>query len=83
MTIRLLYFASFRDARGREEEERDVPPGSTVGSVWDLLAAEVPQFRSYPRMPAAAVNGEYARESDTLGPGDEVAYLPPVSGGCR
>lgn len=81
MTIRLLYFASFRDARKRDEEERDVPSGSTVGSVWEILAAEVPEFRSYPCMPAAAVNGEYAQEGERLRQGDEVAFLPPVSGG--
>ena len=83
VTIRVLYFASFRDARKRDEEERNVPSGSTVGAVWEILAAEVPEFRSYLRMPAAAVNGEYAQEGEQLRDGDEIAFLPPVSGGSR
>jgi molybdopterin converting factor small subunit len=44
-------------------------PGQTAGSVWDSIAV--------------AVNQEYARAGDVLKDGDEVALLPPVSGGCE
>ena len=81
MRIRLLYFASFRDAAGRDEESRELAPGTTVGSLWASLAGEQPRFAAYRAMPAAAVNRVYADASRKLDDGDEVAFLPPVAGG--
>jgi molybdopterin converting factor subunit 1 len=81
MRIHLLYFASFRDAAGRDEEDRDLAEGTSVRALWQMLSREVPKFASFPSMPPAAVNREYARAETVLNDGDEVAFLPPVAGG--
>ena len=81
MEIRLLHFASFRDAVGREEEARQVPAGARVEDLWADLCREVPLFARYPSMPPAAVNREYVPRGTRLAEGDEVAFLPPVAGG--
>jgi len=81
MRIHLLYFASFRDAAGRDEENRNLAEGTSVRALWQMLAREVPRFASFPNMPPAAVNREYARGETVLKDGDEVAFLPPVAGG--
>ncbi len=81
MRVRVLYFASFRDAAGRKEEAREVPTGSRVRHLWTEVAREVPYFARLPTMPPAAVNREYASAETELHEGDEVAFLPPVAGG--
>lgn len=81
MRIRVLYFASFRDAAGRDEEVREVAAGSRVADLWQSLARDVPLFARFPAMPPAAVNRQYADAGAALSEGDEVAFLPPVAGG--
>jgi len=81
MRVRVLYFASFREAAGRDEEEREVPEGSDVAALWRDLATEVPLFQRLPRPAPAAVNREHSPASTILHAGDEVAFLPPVAGG--
>jgi len=81
MRLRLLHFASFREAVGRDEEERDVPEGTRVRDLWRALAGEVALFRQFPVIPPAAVNREYVESDTVLRDGDEVAFLPPVAGG--
>jgi molybdopterin converting factor subunit 1 len=79
--VRLLHFASFRDAVGREEELRELPEGGRVEELWAILSREVPLFARFAAMPPAAVNREYVPASTVLRDGDEVAFLPPVAGG--
>ena len=81
MKVRILYFASFRDAAGRPEEVREVPPGTRISDLWDILSHEIPAFGRFPRMPPDAVNQLYQPGNVPLEDGDEVAYLPPVAGG--
>ena len=81
MRVRVLYFASFREAAGRDEELREIPDGAPVADLWRALAREVPLFARFPAMPPAAVNREYAEPGALLRDGDEVAFLPPVAGG--
>ena len=79
MTIRL--FARLRDLAGSGELVRDVPAPATVGSVWSSLVGEMPALRDYERTMSVAVNADYSRMTATVHDGDEVAFLPPVSGG--
>jgi molybdopterin converting factor subunit 1 len=81
MTVRVLYFASFREAAGRDEEARQLPEGARVRDLWVELARVLPLFGRFPSMPPAAVNREYAEGDRALADGDEVAFLPPVAGG--
>ena len=81
MQVRVLYFASFRDVAGRAEEIREIPAGTRVSDLWEILSREVPAFGRCPRMPPAAVNRLSTVAFHTLEDGDEVAYLPPVAGG--
>jgi molybdopterin converting factor subunit 1 len=79
VTIRL--FARLREMAGAAEVRRDVPDGASVRTVWELLVGEFPEFDDYTRVVSCAVNEDYARMTTAVHEGDEVAFLPPVSGG--
>jgi molybdopterin converting factor subunit 1 len=74
-------FARLRDIAGTAELVREVDDGSTVADLWQVLATEFPSIVSYERSISVAVNADYARRNQALSDGDEVAFLPPVSGG--
>jgi molybdopterin converting factor subunit 1 len=79
VTVRL--FARLRDIAGAAELTRDIAQGATIGTVWRQLAGEYPELGQYERSISSAVNADYARMDHVLSDGDEVAFLPPVSGG--
>ena len=79
VTVRL--FARLRDVAGASELARDIAPGATVGSVWKQLAREYPGLAPYERAISSAVNADYAPMDHAVRDGDEIAFLPPVSGG--
>jgi molybdopterin converting factor subunit 1 len=79
VTVRL--FARLRDVAGTGELTRDVPGPATVQTVWNALTAEMPSLVQYEKTMSVAVNAEYARMAAAVHDGDEVAFLPPVSGG--
>jgi molybdopterin converting factor subunit 1 len=79
VTVRL--FARLRDIAGASELARDLAPGATIGDVWRELAHEFPELANYERSISTAINADYTRMDQVLDEGDEVAFLPPVSGG--
>ena len=79
VTVRL--FARLRELTGAGELAREVPDGSTAFDVWNALAGEFPSLAGYTKAISVAVNEDYARLTASLRDGDEVAFLPPVSGG--
>ncbi len=81
MLITIHLFARLREIAGASEFQRSVPDGATARAVWDQLAIEFPAFTGYATAVSCAVNEEYSRLSATLKDGDEIAFLPPVSGG--
>ena len=81
MRVTVKLFARLRDIAGTPEMTREVEPGATVAVLWQQLATEFPEIASYERSISTAVNADYARRSQVLADGDEVAFLPPVSGG--
>jgi molybdopterin converting factor subunit 1 len=79
MRVRVLYFGVLKDAFGRGGEEMELAEGASVG---DLITACRGRYAGVVwESMAVAVNQEYARATDVLNDGDEVALLPPVSGG--
>ena len=81
MHVKVRLFARLRDIAGASELSRQVPPGATIGTVWRALAGEFPDLAPYERSISSAVNLDYARMDRTVADGDEIAFLPPVSGG--
>ena len=79
VTVRL--FARLRDIAGASELARECAADATIADVWRQLAGEFPELGPYERSISTAVNADYARMTQVLHPGDEVAFLPPVSGG--
>ncbi|HYT64942.1 MAG TPA: molybdopterin converting factor subunit 1 [Vicinamibacterales bacterium] len=79
VTIRL--FARLRELAGASDLSRQLPEGSSARDAWNALVAEFPAIGDYSRTVSCAVNEEYARLTTALKDGDEVAFLPPVSGG--
>ena len=79
VTVRL--FARLRDIAGAAELARELPPGATIRDVWRQLAGEFPELAGYERSISSAINADYARMDQVIGDGDEIAFLPPVSGG--
>jgi sulfur-carrier protein len=77
--IRVLYFAALRDAAGHAEEGIAEHRGS-LASLYEVLAARHGFTLARERVRVAR-NGEFARWDDVAAPGDEIAFLPPVSGG--
>jgi molybdopterin synthase catalytic subunit len=82
MTIRVRVFASVREILGRAELQLEVPEGATAGNVLDRLIADSAKLGALAPVLRLAVNQEYAEASRVLAAGDEVAVLPPVSGGA-
>ena len=79
VTVRL--FARLRDIAGAPELAREVAPGATIGSVWQDLVHEFPELTGYRASISTALNADYARMDQRVSEGDEIAFLPPVSGG--
>jgi molybdopterin converting factor subunit 1 len=78
--VRVLLFGAAADRAGTREVE--IPAEEiTLDELWPLLAERHPDLSPMRGTIAFAVNGEYARGDARVSPGDEVAVLPPVSGG--
>jgi len=79
VTVKL--FARLKDVTGAAELVHETSRGATVGSVWHDLVGRFPALREYERSISCAVNEDYAKMTHELSDGDEIAFLPPVSGG--
>ncbi len=76
----MLFFGAAADLAGTREVVISTSE-ATLEELWPLLTERHPALAPMRDNLAFAVNGEYARREDTVSPGDEVAVLPPVSGG--
>ena len=79
VTVRL--FARLRDIAGAAEIAREIPAGSTIRAVWNDLADDFPALAAYEKSMSSALNADYSRMDAEVHDGDEIAFLPPVSGG--
>ena len=81
MRVRLLSFGPLKSAFPAEGDLRELPLGESVATLLDRLREEGSISEAALKSAAIAVNHEYVSTSQTLHDGDEVAILPPVSGG--
>jgi molybdopterin converting factor subunit 1 len=81
ISVNLRYFAAMREALGRSSERLNVPAGTTAGAILDRLVEEQPKLDRMRGSLMVMVNQAYAPADTILGDGDEVAFIPPVSGG--
>jgi molybdopterin converting factor subunit 1 len=79
VTVRL--FAQLRDAAGLGSWDADVSAGASVRDVWRDAAVRHPAIAPFESAVSCAVNASFARMTAPVADGDEVAFLPPVSGG--
>lgn len=79
MRVFVKFFALCREAAGRRETELELAAGSDVRAALERLQEQYPRLDA--RCIAAAVNREYVEQEHVLNDGDELALIPPVSGG--
>ncbi len=83
MRIAVRTFAAYRQAIGQGEVTLDLAGGSTPRQVWEVLAQQHPDLRRFPPPARYAVNDEFVEPERLLADRDEVALIPPVSGGAE
>ena len=81
MRVRVLFFGRVKEIVGRAEETADVEDGADLGGLFHSYARRFPQLAAMERSTVLARNQKIAGRSECLADGDEVAFLPPVSGG--
>jgi len=81
MRVTVRVFARVREIVGASELDREVQAGATVASVWRALVDDHPALAPYTSSISAARNLEYVPLATPVSGGDEIAFLPPVSGG--
>lgn len=79
--IRVLFFGVLRDVVGLREDSLEVPSGGRVEAVFEHYASLRPRLREMAASVVLALNQEFSSPAAALHDGDEVAFLPPVSGG--
>ena len=81
--IRVLFFGVIRDVVGLREDTLDIADGGNLGSVFEHYAERFPRLRDMAASTVLALNQQFSSPSAPLAEGDEVALLPPVSGGSQ
>ena len=81
MRVRILFFGVLKDLMGRDSESLDLPDGGSVHDLLEHYVSRMPHLRESFSSLAVAVNQQYSRPDTRLKSDDEVALLPPVSGG--
>ncbi len=79
MKIKVYFFAACREIVGKSEMELELQEGEPISSLIETLQSDYHYFLTMPIM--VAVNAEYVEHDHRLQDGDEVALMPPVSGG--
>jgi molybdopterin converting factor subunit 1 len=81
MRVRVRLFASLRETAGVPEAALELAAGSTAEDAWHRLAGDFPALAPRRASLAVSVNRRYARFDTVLQDGDELVFIPPVSGG--
>ncbi len=81
MQVRVLFFGMLKDMTGRSSDLLTLPGHATLGDVFIHYAEIDPKIRALAPSIAISINQEFAEPDSQLKEGDEIAFLPPVSGG--
>ena len=81
MRVTVQLFARLRELAGRGEWTCELPEGASVADAWRALSQAFPEVEALGSTVSAAVNADFASMRSPVHDGDEVAFLPPVSGG--
>jgi molybdopterin synthase catalytic subunit len=81
MRVKVLFFGMLKDIVGRSEDHLELPDGGSVGSIFEHYAALFPRLREMAGSIVLAKNHEFSPAGAAVGEDDEIALLPPVSGG--
>ncbi|WP_073073249.1 molybdopterin converting factor subunit 1 [Phormidesmis priestleyi] len=81
ITIVVKLFAVYQEACGTPELMLELPAGATVADVRDRLIAKHPELTQWRDLTRFGVNLQFVEPDTVLQPGDEVVFIPPVSGG--
>src|SRR5579864_1079429 len=82
MRVRVLFFGRLKDIVGKSEESAELSEGARVEDLFARYGRSFPELAKFRSSVVASVNQEFAEWRATLASGDEVAFLPPVSGGA-
>ncbi len=82
MQVKVRYLGMLREIAGHDEETLEVAEGTPVGTLYAELKRRIPELQHFRHAVALAVNYEYSGGETELREGDEVALIPPVSGGA-
>ena len=83
MRVKVLFFGMLKDIVGRMEEQVELAPDARLSTLFDHYAAQFPRLREMAGSIVMARNQEFSSLSTAIVEGDEVAFLPPVSGGSE
>jgi molybdopterin synthase catalytic subunit len=82
MRVRVLFFGRLKDIVGKAEEQAELSDGARVEDLFERYGRNFPELAKFRHSVVASVNQEFAEWRTQLASGDEVAFLPPVSGGA-
>jgi molybdopterin converting factor subunit 1 len=82
MRVRVLFFGRLKDIVGKSEEDAELSEGARVEDLFARYGRSFPEMAKFRSSVVASVNQEFAEWRTPLSSGDEVAFLPPVSGGA-
>jgi molybdopterin synthase catalytic subunit len=82
MRVRVLFFGRLKDIVGKSEENAELSDGARVEDLFERYGRGFPDLAKFRASVVASVNQEFAEWRAPLAAGDEVAFLPPVSGGA-
>ena len=81
MRVRVRLFARLREIAGRDQWDCEVPAGASVSDVWHRVSNDHRALAPFEAVISCALNASFASRQTVVKEGDEVAFLPPVSGG--
>jgi molybdopterin synthase catalytic subunit len=82
MIVRVLFFGIAGDAAAMAEDQFEASPGATIADLFEAYARRFPRLREMSSSLVLAANARFSPRTQVLNDGDEVAFLPPVSGGA-